>query len=312
MVLKTVRIFFYVFVGVISMEVTALADVSLDFYQYFDSQGVKIAYRTIGSGSALVLINGGPGRASDTFTDLARDLSQITHRQVILFDQRGTGRSVVSPLDETTISLDLMVNDLEALRVHLNLGKMDIIGHSFGGMYAMAYAAKFPKNVQSLILSCSGGLDLSWMDYGQHNILARLSSKQVKQYKYWNSPEQVDADPVRASLEALRVIVPAYVYRKKFVPQLEHDLVNLKYFNPSTNGLVWKSMKNLDLKVPLSAFGAPTLIIDGRQDLMGEAVPIAIHNVIKSSILVFLDECVHYPWLDSPRRYFREIKTFLN
>ena len=75
---------------------------------------------------------------------------------MILFDQRATGRSRFATVDESTVTLDLMVDDLEALRASLGFEKIAIFGHSFGGMYAMAYAAKYPARVEWLALSCSG------------------------------------------------------------------------------------------------------------------------------------------------------------
>jgi proline iminopeptidase len=284
---------------------------SSDDYQYFNNSGVKIAYRVFGSGAPLVVLNGGPGRSSDTFTELAETLQAKTHRQVIIFDQRGTGRSKLPVLDESTVSLDLMVGDLEALRKHLGFSKISILGHSFGGMYAMTYASRYPDNVESLILSCSGGIDLSWKDYAQHNMLSRLNQKARLKYKFWTSPEQEAKDPIRAGMESFRLLIPSYIYHQKFIPRLERDLLNPKFETEGLNELVWKTMENYDLKDALKVFLAPTLIIDGRQDILGEAVPIKIHDTISNSKLEFLDECSHYPWLDSPEKYFSLIKDFL-
>jgi proline iminopeptidase len=281
-------------------------------YQSFDNNGVKIAYRVFGTGSPLIVINGGPGRSSDTFTKLAESLQSKTNKQVILFDQRGTGKSKLTLINENTISLDLMISDLEALRKHLGFNKVAILGHSFGGMYAMAYASKYPESIDALILSCSGGVDLSWKEYALHNMLSRLTEKERKKHEFWTSPEQQKIDPIKADLEALRILIPAYIYHRKFVSQLEHDLINLNYYVPVVNQLVWKSMENYNLKEDLKVLHAPTLIIDGRQDILGEAVPITIHESIINSTIEFLDKCSHYPWLDSPDKYFSLITKFLN
>ncbi len=302
------RIFFLtiIFFGTLA----ASASPNSDPYQYFDNGDVKIAYRVFGTGAPLFLLNGGPGRSSDTFTELAQILSS-KNRSVIIFDQRGTGRSKLKVADETTITLDLMVGDLEALRKYLHFNKVDILGHSFGGMYAMAYAVQYPQNIRALILSASGGVDLSWQDYSYHNMLSRLTQKSRNKIAFWTSPEQQKKDPTRSFLESTRLLVPAYIYHQKFVPKLVHDLANLNYSNPDINNLVWKSMEKYDLKGAFKNFQAPTLIIDGRQDILGEAVPIGIHNEIPNSRLELLDECSHYPWLDSPDKYFSLINDFL-
>lgn len=284
---------------------------SSDHYQYFDSDGVKIAYRVFGVGTPLIVLNGGPGRSSDSFTYLAERLNEHTQRQIILFDQRGTGRSKLAELNDQTVRLDLMVQDLENLRKHLGINKISLLGHSFGGMYAMAYAAQFPAHVEHLILSCSGGIDLSWQSYVHHNMLSRLTKEAREKYVFWTSPEQSKKDPIKSKLEALRLLVPAYIYRQEFVPQLEKDLLNLSYYTPEINGLVWKSMHDYDLKDSLKVFPGPALVIAGRQDILGEAIPLSIHQTIAQSKLEFLDECVHYPWLDRPDAYFALIRDFL-
>jgi proline iminopeptidase len=302
---------FFCFLLVFACFTPQVSSGSSDPYEYFDNNGVKIAYRVFGSGEPLIVLNGGPGRSSDTFTDLAQTLSSKNYR-VILFDQRGTGRSKLAIANENTVTLNLMVSDLEALRKHLHYEKVSILGHSFGGMYAMSYAAQYPENIKSLILSASGGIDLSWSKYANHNMLARLSQKSRNKYKFWTSEEQMKKDSIKATLEALRLLIPAYVYNQKFVPQVEKNLVNLNYYTPEINKLVWKSMENYNLKGTLKNLSAKTLIIAGHQDILGEAVPLTIRHEIPNSRLEFLDECSHYPWLDRPNKYFSLISEFLN
>lgn len=295
--------------GSFSTQARQIAD-DKDKFEYFYNGNVKIAYRVFGSGLPLIVINGGPGRSSDTFTELAQTLS-AKNKRVILFDQRGTGRSKLDVVNEDTINLNLMISDLDGLRKHLQYDKVAILGHSFGGMYAMAYASQYPDNIKSLILSASGGVDVSWQEYTIHNMLARLTEGSRIKYKFWTSSEQRKRDPTRATLEALRLLIPAYIYNQKFVPQLEKALINLDYYSPRVNSLVWKSMKNFNLGGALKTLRAPTLIISGRQDILGEAVPMTIRDQIPNAQLEFINECSHYPWLDRPDRYFYLIENFL-
>src|ERR1700712_3378551 len=81
---------------------------------YVQAGNSKIYYRTFGTGKPLLIINGGPGMNSDGFIDLARILSK--NNETIIYDQRGTGRSNVQKLDTSTITMKLMVQDLESLR----------------------------------------------------------------------------------------------------------------------------------------------------------------------------------------------------
>src|SRR5690606_14941870 len=123
----------------------------------------KLSYRTFGNGKPLLIINGGPGMNSDGFVPLAEKLS-ANHR-VIVYDQRGTGKSTLVKIDASTITMDLMIQHIEALRQHLKIEKWIVLGHSFGGMLASYYATIHPNRIEKLILSSSGGVDLELLSY---------------------------------------------------------------------------------------------------------------------------------------------------
>ncbi|MES2769698.1 MAG: alpha/beta fold hydrolase [Bdellovibrionota bacterium] len=286
-------------------------DVNLKNYNYAQSNDLKIAYRIFGEGEPLIVINGGPGRSSDTFVDLAKILSE--KRKVILFDQRGTGKSKLELLNNKTITLNLMVEDLESLRKHMGLNKISILGHSFGGMYAMAYATKYPDKVRHLILSASGSIDLKQMNQATINIKSKLNKEELKEYLFWTSEEQRNKNPIKAKLEVLRITAHLYVFQQKFVPEIKKSLSNLEYYDPQINQLVWESMSKakFDLTNSFKNFKASTLIIDGEEDFLGKEIPNEIHKSIPGSQLEILKECSHYPWLDKPKEYFALINTFL-
>src|SRR3954471_22788824 len=90
--------------------------------------GTTLAYHVEGSGPVLVCQPGGPGRASAYLGDLGGLTRAYT---VVRLDSRGTGDSDV-PSDPATYRMDALVQDLEALRAHLGLETMTLLGHSAG------------------------------------------------------------------------------------------------------------------------------------------------------------------------------------
>ena len=110
--------------------------------------GTVLAYRVVGDGPPLLCVPGGPMRASDYLGDLG-GLSR--HRRLILLDLRGTGESAV-PADPATYRCDRQVGDVEALREHLGLDRVDLLTHSAGGDLALLYAAAHPERVANLVL----------------------------------------------------------------------------------------------------------------------------------------------------------------
>lgn len=110
--------------------------------------GTSLAYRRLGAGPLLVCIPGGPGRASEYLEDLG-GLSE--HRTLVLLDNRGTGASAM-PADRSTLRLDRLADDVEALRLHLGEEALHVLGHSAGAVVAQVWAARHPTRVASLTL----------------------------------------------------------------------------------------------------------------------------------------------------------------
>ncbi|MCX4767451.1 alpha/beta hydrolase [Streptomyces sp. NBC_01275] len=110
--------------------------------------GTRLAYHVRGEGEPLVVLPGGPMRASVHLGDLG---GLAAHRRLILLDLRGTGDSAL-PADPATYRCDRQVDDVEALRVHLGLERVDVLAHSAGGSLAMLYAGRYPHRVGRLAL----------------------------------------------------------------------------------------------------------------------------------------------------------------
>jgi proline iminopeptidase len=117
---------------------------------YVFANGVFIYYTSFGKGSPLVVVHGGPGADHTYFLPYLVPLAR-THRLVFI-DERGSGRSEKLQ-DVSRYTVENMVEDLEGVRVALNLGKISLLGHSYGGVLAQAYALKYQQNLSHLILN---------------------------------------------------------------------------------------------------------------------------------------------------------------
>ncbi len=137
----------------LSAAVSAAQPVSAVFpvqQGYVDAHGVLIYYVEFGHGAPLVVLHGGPGADHTYFLPWLLPLAR-THR-LIFIDERGSGQSErLEDVHQYTVEGD--VEDIEAVRVALNLGKIDLLGHSCGGVLAQAYALKYQQNVNHLILN---------------------------------------------------------------------------------------------------------------------------------------------------------------
>src|SRR5689334_22655699 len=128
------------------------------------TEQVDLGYETFGAkGTALpiIAINGGPGLSHAYMMQNNLWERVGRNRFVVLYDQRGTGASKRMQAGASQ-SMDAQVADLDAVRQSLGLNKVAVLGDSYGGLIAMAYAAAHPEHVAKLILSDSPGP--SWHD----------------------------------------------------------------------------------------------------------------------------------------------------
>ncbi len=284
-----------------------------DFYRtteetsgYVTSQGVKVFYQTFGSGAPLLIINGGPGMSSEGFIPLAKEMAQ--GRQTILFDQRGTGHSTIEQPNSENITMDLMIQDMEAIRQHLKIHEWTIMGHSFGGMLAGYYAAKHPSRVKGLVFSASGGLDLQLFSY--LNITGRLTQMQQDSLQYWTSQISQGDTSHHAAFRRGLALAPAYLHNKKYVPVIAERLTQ---GNRAVNELVFQDMRRIqfDCKSELRDLEVPALIIQGAQDVIGLQTAQLTKETLQHSEIIILPDCGHYGWLDQKEAYFQSINKFL-
>ena len=117
---------------------------------FIDAHGVLIYYMTVGRGAPLLIVHGGPGASHDYFLPYLLPLAR--HNRLIFIDERGSGKSE-SLEDPKGYTVENMVEDVEAVRQGLALGRISLLGHSYGGVLAQAYALKYQNNLTHLILA---------------------------------------------------------------------------------------------------------------------------------------------------------------
>lgn len=274
--------------------------------KFIELPGSKIHYQTFGQGNPILILNGGPGMSSEGFIPLAKELSK--NHQTILYDQRGTGQSKLEKIDSSTLTMDLMVEDIETLRKHLKIENWVVMGHSFGGMLAYYYASKYPERVKGMIQSSSGGMDLSLLS--SLNLTDRLSRKERDSLNFYDQKIAGGDTTYQTRLKRGQFLAPAYLYNKKYAPIIAERLTQ---GNNQINNLVWANLRAIpfDVKDKMKTFKKPVLILHGSDDIVNRDVAKTAHKILPNSKLVILENSSHYGWLEQKENYFSEIENFL-
>lgn len=261
--------------------------------------GFDLYYQTSGKGPLLVLLSGGPGFDVDYLQPVAARLSDGF--TCVLVEQRGTGRSIPPKINPETMTLHNMVDDLEALRISLKQDRLTLVGHSWGGMLAMAYAAAYPLNVDRMLLLSSGGMDMSYQTYFGPNIHVRLQPSDLKTEKAATGP-----------FEKIRAILPGYFYDRTKALAFAAEMQPESFHAKASAAMFADLWLHYHVREALRQVDQPVLLVQGRQDPVGESTAYETHLTLKNSSLKFINECGHFPWLEQPTEFFRAVREFLS
>ena len=276
--------------------------------------GVDLHYRTIGDGPALFLVTPGWGIATGylqrAFSSLAK------HCRLVFIDTRGSGLSS-RPANPTHMGSVDMANDLEALRVHLDLSDIGILGHSNSGAIALAYAAGYPDRVTKLVLIDSQVLGLSAAADTQRILQNRSTDPRFEEAARVVSTFFTGQINPAASDDGLKAfiaqVLPLYLHR----PEKSLSLAQEQLSGPISS-YAFASQFAADAAFPidqtksLSAIRAKVLIMVGRHDyICPVALSERLYENIPESQLVIFEESGHLPWLEEPNAFFAELERFL-
>jgi proline iminopeptidase len=226
---------------------------------YFDIEGMGLVPdgRAMREKPVAFIIHGGPGGDHSSFKPVMSPLAE--RMQLVYFDHRGQGRSAHG--DPAKYTLDENVKDMEALRRHLGLGAIVSIGTSYGGMVALAHAARYPAAVSHLIAVVTAA----------HGGFIKRAQEILEER---GTPEQREvAAPVwqgammdRAQMQRFYAVMGP-LYSRRHDPAAaalghERTLHEPEPLNRAFGGF----LRDFDLRPELGRITAPTLVIAGRHD----------------------------------------------
>ncbi len=272
--------------------------------------GTKLFIKTMGSGEPIVMVHGGPGFNYLYFLPQFKELAK--HYKLIFYDQRVSGQSSAD-VDSSSITMENFVKDLEGIRKLFGLKKMNLFGHSWGGLIAMNYAIKYPENLRSLILSNPTPPSSSLRDQSYSILASRFTKEEdVERSKITSSKSFTEKDPITMARYYKILFSPSF-YNKQYLDSLNIILPKDNKIKNELLGLLNRdpSVRKYDLTHQLIAIKCPTLIVTGDYDLMPLESNKVIHKQIKNSKLVTLKNCGHFPFVEDKKEYFKVLESFL-
>jgi proline iminopeptidase len=270
--------------------------------------GTKLACRVLGEGPPLICLPGGPMQNSVYLGDLG---GLSAHRRLIMLDLRGTGRSSV-PEDPASYRCDRLVDDVEALREHLGLDRLDLLGHSAGTNLAALYAARHPERVGRLALITPSVAAVGVTVTGD----VRVETARLRQDEPW-FPEAFAALEAlvagRTGADAFQAIAP-FFYGRWDEAARAHRAAEDGQRNDDA-AAVFATEGAFDpaaTRAALALLASPVLVLAGEVDLNSPPPAMAeLAGLFPYAELVVQPGAGHFPWLDDADRFVATTEAFL-
>lgn len=258
-------------------------------YYITAADGTKLYVQEFGNGKPVVFLAGGPGLNTIYLEPVWKELS--SKYRCIVLDQRGTGKSTLASVDSAVVNMKNYVTDLEVLRNHLKLDRLTLIGHSWGGMLSMEYAAMHPNNTEKLILLSSGGPTGKFFTYFGDNINMRLYEEDKRQAAILDSLKKPN----------LKAIWPGYFFDRKRALATQPTNDTELFGQPGVSRYAVRDFVSTEKERVrlLGNYKATVYLIQGRQDPVGESTVYEIKSLLPQLQIHFIEKCGHLPWLEN-------------
>jgi proline iminopeptidase len=274
---------------------------------FADINGNRLYYEVLGENNkqSILTFHGAPGMSSHKEPKASWGRLADKYR-VVIQDQRGSGQSGLNP----PFTHRQWVDDAEALRQMLNLGKVVVAGGSYGGYLSQEYALAYPQNVAAVMLRDTGP-DHSHAKEAEENALKSPRTKGKLDYaKFRRSMDgtTLSDDDMRDCYAEIQPL-----YNVNWDPAKDaQKLKEIQWHHATHNYAFSHNLPNFDLKPRLHEIRVPVLITHGRHDWI---IPLAaaeeMQRLYPNARLVVFEKSGHSPQIEEVDLWEATVRRFL-
>lgn len=280
--------------------------------------GQETWYRVVGDGEEpgrlpLLCLHGGPGAG---WQHLESYQALAEGRRVVFYDQLGCGNSAVAESHDPAMwTTELYVEEVDAVREALGLDRVAVLGQSWGGMLALAYALTQPSGLAGLVVQSSPASVPFWMTE-----VARLRAGLPADVQ-----EVLDRHEAAGTTHDPEYEEAAMVFYRRHVCRIDPwpDWLQRCFATLTANPEVYETMngptefhvigmiRDFDISARLGEIHVPTLLLSGRHDEVTPATVEQSHRALPDSQWVLLEESSHMAQAEQPEETLAAIRRFL-
>jgi proline iminopeptidase len=270
--------------------------------------GTKLFIHELGKGEVVIVVHGGPGM---NFSYLLPHIEPLANSmKLILYDQRGCGKSLTPAADSMRLSFH--IGDIEGIRKRFGVDKVHLMGHSWGAFLAVAYGVYYPDRVKSLILVDPTPLSSEYSP-----------QTGAEQKKRWTQKDSIDRAEIVSSAAFKSGNADAYenLLRISFRHAFYHDdnFEKLKIELPDNYKLasqalfagLSKDLTAYDYYGSINGFRFPMMVIHGKYDATPLQAVERIHNSVGTSVLTVYEASGHFAFIEENERFTQDIRAWV-
>lgn len=275
--------------------------------------GYEVVTYSYGESEEIVfLLNGGPGLPCDYLRDPHLVLTDQGYR-VVTYDQLGCGASD-KPEDKSLWTITRYVEEVETVRLALGLGRLNLLGHSWGGWLAIEYALTYPESLKTVILENTCG-DMPHLISELDRLREALGPETVAMMQRHEAEGSLDHPEYEA---AITILNHRHVCRVDSWPDSLHR--SLDDWNMNVYGtmqgpnefLYVGNLKDWNRIPEMHRITHPSLITVGMHDELGPACAMRMQQAMPDAKLRVFKNSSHTPFYEEPDVYFQELQGFLS
>ncbi|HEY4163485.1 MAG TPA: proline iminopeptidase-family hydrolase [Dongiaceae bacterium] len=275
-------------------------------------RGHKVVTYSIGSGDeVLLLLNGGPGLPCNYIRDPHAIMAKHGYR-VVTYDQLGCGASS-RPTDKSLWTIEGYAEEVEELREKLGLGRIHLLGHSWGGWLAIEYALAFPDSFKSLILSSTCG-DMPHLVTELNRLREALGSETVAMMLRHEAEGTLEHPEYQAAVTILnyRHVCRLDVYPESITRSLNDWNMEIYGTMQGPNEFLYTgNLKDWNRVPDMHRIKQPSLVLVGQHDELTPACAMKMKLALPNAELKTFKNSSHMALYEEPESYFATLLGFL-
>ena len=270
--------------------------------------GTRLFVHAEGRGEPIVIVHGGPLLDHGYLVEPLRPLAD--RYRLVFYDQRSSGRSE-GGADRVSIRLDTLVADLEAIRRAMELDRVHVLGHSWGGLLALEYALAHPDRLRSLVLVSPMPPSAAQWREEESALRAALTPRDTTGMGVLRASSAFRAGEPAAIERMLQLSFRSQLHDPSLADSLRFHLADDYRERSRRFSHIMVDLASYDLREALTKLPVPTLLIYGAEEVGATSGAAAYARALPEATIERIRRAKHFPFLERPAEFRRIVEGFL-